>query len=50
VAEERGCHFLDTSTVIQSSHVDGIHFDLSEHQKLGQAVAQAVKDILNPEP
>lgn len=46
VAEERGCHFLDTSTVIQSSRVDGIHFDLSEHQKLGKAVAQAVKDIL----
>jgi lysophospholipase L1-like esterase len=46
VAEECGCHFLDTSTVIQSSQVDGIHFDLGEHEKLGKAVAQAVKDIL----
>ena len=45
VAEERGCHFLDTATVIQSSRVDGVHFDLSTHEKLGKVVAQAVRDI-----
>ena len=27
VAEQLGCAFLDTSTVIVSSEVDGIHFD-----------------------
>lgn len=46
VAREYGCEFLDTSQFIVSSDIDGIHFELSEHQKLGQAVAARVKDIL----
>jgi lysophospholipase L1-like esterase len=45
VAEERGCAFLDTSGVIVSSDVDGIHFDLSEHRKLGKAVAVRVRQM-----
>jgi hypothetical protein len=47
VAEERGCELLDASEVIVSSDVDGIHLDLSEHQKLGEAVATRVSQILN---
>ncbi len=46
VAGECGCEFLDTSEVIVSSEVDAIHLEVSEHQKLGQAVAAAVKKIL----
>jgi hypothetical protein len=46
VAQEYGCEFLDTSQFIVSSDIDGIHLELSEHQKLGQAVAAKVKDIL----
>ena len=46
VAEERGCALLDASEVIISSDVDGIHFDLSEHRKLGEAVAARVRQIL----
>jgi lysophospholipase L1-like esterase len=46
VAAELGCEFLDTSTVIVSSELDGIHLDASEHAKLGQAVAAAVRRIL----
>ena len=46
VAEEYGCDFLDTATVIASSRVDGIHFDASELPKLGKAVAAAVRRIL----
>lgn len=46
VAEEYGCEFLDTSKVLVSGEVDAIHFEASEHQKLGQAVAAAVKKIL----
>ena len=41
-----GCDFLDTSEFIVSSELDGIHFESSEHQKLGKAVAAAVKGIL----
>ncbi len=46
VAEEYGCHFLDTGQVILSSPLDGIHFELEEHRKLGLAVAEKVKEIL----
>lgn len=46
VAEEYGCEFLDTSEVIISSELDGIHFEAGEHQKLGKAVAAAVRQIL----
>ena len=42
VAEELGCAFLDTATVIRSSDLDGIHFEAEEHRKLGEAVAQEV--------
>ena len=44
VAEEYGCHFLDTSEVVVSSDLDGIHFESSEHQKLGRAVADHVRN------
>jgi lysophospholipase L1-like esterase len=46
VADEYGCAFLDTSEVIVSSDIDGVHLEASEHRKLGQAVAALVKKIL----
>ena len=46
VAQEFGCEFLDTAQVIVSSDLDGIHFEISEHQKLGRAVAARVREIL----
>ncbi len=46
VAQEYGCEFLDTSQVIVSSNLDGIHLGLSEHRKLGQAVAKIVPRLL----
>jgi hypothetical protein len=46
VAEQYGCEFLDTSQVTVSSPVDGVHLDLEEHEKLGKAVAEKVKEIL----
>ncbi len=46
VAAELGCAFLDASEVIVSSDLDGIHLDLSEHRKLGEAVAGCVKRLL----
>jgi lysophospholipase L1-like esterase len=45
VAGRHGCGFLDAGTVIVSSPLDGIHFDASEHAKLGKAVAAALKDM-----
>jgi lysophospholipase L1-like esterase len=46
VAEERGCALLDASEVIVSSDVDGVHLDLKEHGKLGQAIAACVQQML----
>jgi lysophospholipase L1-like esterase len=46
LAEERGCAFLDAAEVIVSSDVDGIHLDLDEHRKLGQAVAGLVREFM----
>ncbi|HXQ38017.1 MAG TPA: SGNH/GDSL hydrolase family protein [Anaerolineales bacterium] len=46
VAYELGCTFIDTSTVIVSSDLDGIHFEQSEHAKLGQVLAIKVKEII----
>ena len=46
VAREKGCEYLDTSKVIVSSDLDGIHFEPGEHQKLGVAVAALVRKIV----
>ena len=46
IAQEYGCHFLDTAQVIRSSPLDGIHFEAAEHRKLGEAVAAKVREIL----
>ncbi len=46
VAQEYGCAFLDTAQVIVSSDLDGIHFEVSEHQKLGQTIATRVREML----
>ena len=46
VAEESGCAFLDTSNVIVSSKIDGIHFDPQQHTQLGNAVAGIINSLL----
>jgi lysophospholipase L1-like esterase len=46
VAKELGCACLDTSVVIVSSPLDGIHFEGGEHRKLGKAVAAKVKELI----
>ncbi len=38
--------FFDSATVITSSPVDGIHFEVAEHHKLGTAIAAKVRAIL----
>jgi lysophospholipase L1-like esterase len=46
IAEECGCPLLDAADVIVSSELDGIHFELGEHRKLGEAVARRVEQML----
>ena len=45
-AEEHGCELLDASQAVVSSDVDGVHFELGEQRKLGQAVAVKAREIL----
>ena len=42
LAQARGAGFLDAGQVIDVSPTDGIHFEPEAHQRLGQAVAEAV--------
>jgi lysophospholipase L1-like esterase len=38
--------FFDAGSVITSSPIDGIHFEVAEHHKLGKAIADKVRQIL----
>ena len=42
-AEKYGAAFLDAGPVIRTSDVDGVHFEASEHAKLGKAAAGAIR-------
>ena len=44
-AERRAASFLDAGTVISSSAIDGVHFEADQHQKLGHAMAEAVRSL-----
>ena len=46
VADEYGCHFLNTADYIVCSDLDGVHLDASEQEKLGKAVAEKVRTLL----
>jgi len=48
VAEEHSCEFFDSSSVVRSSDIDGVHFDKESHRALGRAIAEVVRKILNP--
>jgi lysophospholipase L1-like esterase len=46
VTDLTGCAYLDSSAIITPSDVDGVHYEASEHKKLGQAVAQKTVELL----
>jgi lysophospholipase L1-like esterase len=46
VSAELGCHVFDAATVTSSSVVDGVHLDADQHLKLGEAMAGAVRPLL----
>ncbi len=46
VAARRGFKLFQAGDVVQSSVVDGIHLEASEHGKLGRALAEAVRGIV----
>ena len=51
VAEDKGCAFLDAGQLIQTSPLDGVHFDAAAHQRLGRTVAEQVARLFaSPRP
>jgi lysophospholipase L1-like esterase len=47
VAERVGCDFFDTSKVISSSSIDGLHIDPPDHERLANALAERVRDMIH---
>jgi lysophospholipase L1-like esterase len=45
-AQRYGVHFFDAGSVATCSDLDGIHFEASEHAKLGLALAAVIQGIL----
>ena len=45
-AQKLQCQFLDSKKIIQTSPIDGVHLGAEEHRKLGIAVAQLIRTIL----
>jgi len=48
IAAELGCGFFDAEQVTSSSVVDGVHLDADQHAKLGKALTEQVRAILQP--
>lgn len=46
VSVELSCGFFDAGSVTPASEVDGIHLDIDQHQRLGQAIAEYVVTFL----
>lgn len=44
--EENNIRMFDAGSVVQTSPVDGVHWEMEEHRKLGVAVAAQVQGIL----
>ena len=44
VADNEGCFFLNLNTIVQTSDIDGLHYDIKEHKKIATAVAGYIKD------
>ena len=42
VAAQYGCEFFNAGTVVATSGIDGIHWEASEHAKLGEALAKLI--------
>jgi len=45
-ADALGCGFLNAADYVNTSDIDGVHLEISEHEKLGKAVTQKVKEML----
>ncbi len=45
VADASGCHFLDATTIVKASRIDGVHLDPDAHRALAAAIRKSVLSI-----
>lgn len=45
IADNHDCYYLDISKIVVASKIDGVHLDVDEQQKLGEAVLKKVQTI-----
>lgn len=45
VSAQLGCEYLDSSEIVETSNLDGIHLEAEEHMKLGKSAAEKVRKI-----
>ena len=45
VADARGVEFLDASQYAQASDADYVHMDAESHRRLGEAVAEKIRQM-----
>ena len=43
VAAQFGCEFFDAGKVVKTSAIDGVHWEASEHARLGTALAKIIR-------
>ena len=49
LADERNCHFLDLSSHISPSSIDGIHLDDNAHKICATLLSEKIKSVFNRE-
>ena len=45
VADEQGCFFIDLNKIVQTSNIDGLHYDVAAHWKIAEAVAEVICNL-----
>ena len=43
---EIGVHFLDAANIVESSKVDGVHWDVDQHVKFGKELANLIRQLI----
>lgn len=47
VARECDCHFFNATEIVAASLIDGVHLGKTGHRKLGESLAEKIKEILS---
>ncbi|MCZ2721884.1 SGNH/GDSL hydrolase family protein [Marinomonas sp. 15G1-11] len=47
VATINNCVFLNSSSILQPSELDGVHFDLAANKQLSQSLTPLIKELIN---